>query len=225
MGTWFILLISVSSCSNGNRLPQPVHEVNKPRDSAIRDGRTITMAPVGVTIELPQRWIDWTEHFHNNIHLTSIELEEVKNATTEWDKEYSQVINAIFAYEACVCHAGGEGWGENATSFADVQMRFYILDLSLDKVADEIASHGPRKALEVSSRVCIVRQSFDGWQRQSISFPLSFLDYGGTANIDAFRREVNGKAVVVVFMYSDQERENAVKEVESIVRSFKRRPK
>jgi len=77
---------------------------------ATREGQKIILHPSGVTLNVPQQWLEWDERFHNNFHLTRDELEKVHNGEGQWDTEYAKVVNAALPFTDCAAHVGGEGW-------------------------------------------------------------------------------------------------------------------
>jgi hypothetical protein len=60
----------------------------------------------------------------------------------DWDPEYAIVVNAVLPFERCALHAGGEGWGREGVSYADLQMRVYVLDEVLEKVEAKVGAVG-----------------------------------------------------------------------------------
>lgn len=110
---------------------------------ATRTKDLIEIAPLGVSFRIPQRWLDWSRGFHNNLHLTEEELAAVKTGDeADWDPEYATVVNAVLPFERCAIHAGAEGWGRQGVAYSDLQMRVYILDEVPEKVEAKVISKG-----------------------------------------------------------------------------------
>jgi hypothetical protein len=186
--------------------------------AALREG-SIEFGPPKVAVTFPKRWLEWQAEFHNNIHLSPEELAAVRGGEGEWDKEYAEIVNALVPFGDCVAHAGGEGWGREAASYHDVQMRVYLLALCPKEVIGQIAKDGPRLAARFSKKVSLARSTFDEWQRATLRYDLWYSDYGGTANVDVFARAIGSQTVVLVFMYADS-LQNPRREVAQIVKSF-----
>jgi hypothetical protein len=89
---------------------------------ATLDGRTVALHPSGTTFEIPASFLKWHKQFKNNLHLSRAELQKVERGAGDWDTEYAKVINAVLPFDKCAVHIGGEGWGRDAVSFADLQM-------------------------------------------------------------------------------------------------------
>ena len=83
----------------------------------------IRLNPSGATFKIPESWLKWHAGFKNNLHLTRAELDKVKTAEGNWDKEYAHIANELLPFSQCVAHVGGEGWGRDAVSYADLQLR------------------------------------------------------------------------------------------------------
>jgi hypothetical protein len=204
-----LMALSLSGC---HRSSQPIAV----EPYSTRDGPTITLHPSGVAFRVPQQWLEWNDQFHNNFHLSRNALQKVKNASGEWDTEYAEVVNSALPFEDCAAHVGGEGWGAESGSFADVQMRAYLTALSEREVISRI--HGP--ALSTARRVAYIspsskslgelapsldmkEESEGGWQRIVIQYPLWYGDYGGTARIRFYITSMRRNTLVLVFMGGD----------------------
>jgi hypothetical protein len=204
-----------------------VHDVRAEADEpaqarAVLRGRTIEI-PRRASFEIPQEWLDWQAEFHNAIHLSPDELAKVRVADSEWDTEYAEILNALLPFSSCVAHAGGEGWGKNAVSYGDVQMRVYIVDVSPKQIMRRMAKVGPAQAFRYSKKVSLSRSRFKKWQRVTLSYDLWYSDYGGTANVDVFSRVFGNQTFVLAFMYADS-LQKPRGEVAQIVKSFTWKP-
>jgi hypothetical protein len=186
-------------------------------------GDAIELKPARASFHIPREWVDWHTKYHDNLHLSPTDLAEARVADGEWDKEYAEVVNALLPFNNCVAHVGGEGWGKNGYSFGDVQMRAYVVDLSPKRISQCILKSGPSNALRFSKKASIRCATFDDWQRVTLSYPLWYSDYGGTANIDVFSRAIGGQTAVLVFMYAEPTAEMR-HEVTTIVKSFRWKP-
>jgi hypothetical protein len=110
---------------------------------ATRKNDLVEIVPLGLSFPIPQPWLGWNNRFHNNLHLTEEELAAVKTGEmADWDPEYAIVVNAVLPFERCALHAGGEGWGREGVSYADLQMRVYVLDEVPEKVEAKVAAVG-----------------------------------------------------------------------------------
>ena len=194
-------------------------DTSNQKPAASLEGRTVTISPYGATFEVPQTWVNWHSRFKNNIHLSREELDAVRTADGEWDTEYAQVVNAMLPFDACILHAGGSGWGREGTSYVDVQMRVYLVGMTPDQVVERVVTAGDKEASKIAKTTVQRRADFDGWQRATLSYPLKYEDYGGTAGIDVFAKSLDNRTAVLVFMYL-ADSEPGQKEVEGIVQSF-----
>lgn len=183
-------------------------------------GASFKLEPTGASFDIPRQWLDWNAEFHNGIHLSRAQLDGVRVGDGEWDKEYAEIVNLVLPFGACLVHAGDDGWGKNAVSFADVQMRAYVVEPDPKKVTQRFQKYGPSGALRFSKKVSIVCGSFEEWQRVTLSYPLWYKDYGGTANIDVFSRAIGRQTAVLVFMYAEPTPKMR-REVTTIVKSFR----
>ncbi|MBI3838647.1 MAG: hypothetical protein HY288_12035 [Planctomycetia bacterium] len=213
------LLCRSTECNHTSRL----EAAEPPKTRAVIRGHIIEVIPFGAILQIPQDWLDWQAEFHNNIHLTAPELAKVQTADTEWDKEYSQIVNAVLPFRSCIIHGGDEGWGRDAVSYGDVQMRAYILECGPQQIAQRMADEGRCQALRFSKKVSVARSGFENWQRVTVSYDLWYGDYGGTANVDLFARQFGKQTAALVFMYSDSARD-APGELSQILKSFKWTP-
>ncbi len=110
---------------------------------ATRKNDLVEIAPLGLSFPIPQPWLGWNNAFHNNLHFTEKQLAAIKTGEmADWDPEYAIVVNAVLPFERCALHAGSEGWGQEGVSYADLQMRVYVLDEVPEKVEAKVASAG-----------------------------------------------------------------------------------
>lgn len=187
---------------------------------AVLRGRTIELKPLGASLEIPQDWLDWQAKFQNSIHLSPAELARVRVGESEWDREYGEIVDSFLLFDGCLFHIGNDGWGRNAASYHDVQMRMYLVDWSPKEIMERAAKAGPSKAFEFSKKVTLQRSEFQDWQRVTLSYDLWFSDYGGTANVDVFSRTLAKQTAVLVFMYANSP-QDARGQISKIVKSFR----
>lgn len=181
---------------------------------AVLQENRISLPQSKVKFEVPHKWLEWQAQFGNNFHLTRWQLYRVETGGGEWDSEYAQVTNAVLPFENCAVHAGGEGWGLRAVSFADLQMRAYTGNWELMEVRQRVLDQGLPEAKTVGGDALFSSAMRGDWQRDSISYNLFYGDYGGTAHVDFYSRRIDGKTVVLVFMYESTD------EVDQILDSF-----
>lgn len=184
-------------------------------------GRAVEIPSIRARFQLPTDWIERHSEFQDNIHISTAELQKIRTAEGEWDREYSRILNKALPFESCILHAGDEAWGRSASSFHDLQMRIYIIKEKPSKVIDRFVEDGWREASRLSKKVSNSCNKRDQWQTILLRYHLWYRDYGGTANIEVFAQPVAGKneTVAMVFMYCDSQRDqNAV--AAKIVESF-----
>lgn len=185
----------------------------KDRHFSTKQGRMFQMQPSGAAFELPEGpWNDW--------HLDRASLDKAKRGKGEWYPEYAKVANAALPFDNCSVQAGTTIW--NGASFAGVTVRGYSLDTSVGETESRIASkaltvarHLPRYTVRNAS---LTKSREKQWDRLLISYDVSYGDYGGRANVDFYATEIDGKTIVLVFMYADLKDNAAV--VREILESF-----
>lgn len=208
-----LLALLLFGCKGESMPTVPLGPQRDSKLGALLSGNKLTLAPSGITISIPNDWLEWNEKFNNNFHLSSSDMRKVCHGIGEWDTEYSQIINDMFPFPRCVAHIGGEGWGADGVSFGDIQMRIYHLESNSDQVQlrietlapgaveplvdDEHSTLGPKPTIGSI-------ESIDGWKRLLIRFGRFYYDYGDTANVDVRFRSFNSETIVVVLMYADR---------------------
>lgn len=189
---------------------------------ASRNGRTIQLHPSEVRFQIPQQWLDWDAQFHNNLHLSHGQLRSVRVGYGEWDSEYGEVVNSAMPFEDCAVHVGGEGWGRSGVSFGDLQVRAYISELRTYQILSAISVRGFKTAQGIAKRqhngdnnASLSTSQNYKWQHIEISYPLWYGDYGGTARINFYVKDIGRYRLVMVFMGGDQnEKDSVLKSVE-----------
>ena len=122
----------------------------------------------------------------------------------EWDTEYASVSNAVLPFDRCCAHLGEEGWGRQAASYGDLQVRVYDLDDAPQNVERRVAAKGVADVERFAGKGPMVRQDLaPSWRRTVLSFDRDYGDYGGTANVDFRVRGFGKRTLVFVFMYSN----------------------
>jgi hypothetical protein len=200
--------------------PAPPAQTNQPR--ATLEDSTIRLMPSGASFKIPPRWVGMYRSNDGNLFIRPEELERAKIGVGEWFRQYAEVINTTFPFENCSVHAGGSHWG-NASGLA-LHMRAYTGKWSVEEVRTRVARLGIAGVLALDKRVSKVsfeRVNLDEWQVSTLTFYLSFGDYGGTARIDFYAQSSDEHTAVLVFMSIEGDTGSSHKaEIESIVNSF-----
>lgn len=166
--------------------------------SSTREVAVVTTVGPGPRFEIPAKWVTWHAEFADNLHLTRPELEAVRVGTGEWDTEYAAVLAPILDFDRCAAHVGGEGWGSDAVTFGDLQLRVYILDESLADVLTRVQSMPPDTLVKD-----ITLEDGAPWTRVTLGWNNFYEDYGGPARVDLRLRSFASATVVFAGMYSD----------------------
>jgi hypothetical protein len=184
---------------------------------ASRNDRTIQLHPSGVRFQIPKDWLDWDAQFHNNLHLTHGQLRSVRLGHGEWDSEYGEVVNSTLLFEDCAVHVGGEGWGWSGVSFGDLQVRAYISELRTHQILSAISIQGFKAAQRIAERqpngddnASLSTSTNDKWKHVEIDYPLWYGDYGGTARINFYVKDIGQYRLVMVFMGDNQNEKDAI---------------
>lgn len=181
-------------------------------------GRTIELYPSHVTFQIPQGWLEWDAQFHNNLHLTHRQLRNVRVGHGEWDSEYGSVVNAALPFDECAVHVGGEGWGWSGASFGDLQVRAYIATRPTDQILAAITTSGFTTAQRTAERqdgwaagnkASLSTSTYGKWQHVEITYPLWYGDYGGSAPINFYIRDIGQYRLALVFMGWGEQNERA----------------
>jgi len=178
---------------------------------------TVQVEPLGLSFDIPQRWVEHNDRFENNLHLGFRQLREVSAPVGEWDVEYAALIDDALSFGACAAHVGGEGWGAESVSYGDLQLRAYVFwnepravvaavratasipPAELFAATREYRPHG--HPVRYSDEFEVETGSDGEWERIAVTWDVVYGDYGGTAVVDARVRQVGKKAAVLVFMY------------------------
>jgi hypothetical protein len=176
-----------------------------PRGST-RLGTTIRALDQALRFEIPAVWARWHEHnkAHPSLHLTPAELDEVEEATGEWDHEFARVVNAILPFKRCVAHVGSDGWGGRGVSYADLQARAYVIIMTPEEIAARARTLGAAVVADLTGTAATPEEEPSGeWQRTTLTFRRFYVDYGATAIIDLRARRYDDHTVAFAFMYTD----------------------
>ncbi len=180
----------------------------------VKRGR-VYVEPLGSSFELPGGWADTAAAGRTStggtcearrvpkLYLAPARARSVLQAATgEWDREYSAVADSTLRFEDVVVHAGAEGWGAESQCFSDLQMRLYVVG----GTAQEVVRHVQDRGVATASRFFPASHSVDdrnGWTVAQLSWRAHYHDYGSTAHMDYYIREVSGRTAILLFMYAD----------------------
>jgi hypothetical protein len=161
--------------------------------------------------------VEWHSKFGNNLHLTHEHLDAVAIGGGEWDTEYASVCNSIFPFDRCATHIGDEGWGAEARSYGDLQVRVYDLLETVEAVQERIAAAGVRDVERLTGHPADVQRSTEsGWLRQQLSYDRFYYDYGGTAHVEVRLHRFGDHTIAFVFMYVSEKQD----EISTMLKSF-----
>jgi hypothetical protein len=166
--------------------------------SSTLDGMSIVPNDAGVRFDIPAEWISWNERHANNLHLSRAELEAVREGMGEWDTEYALVLATLLDFDQCSAHVGGEGWGMDAVSYGDLQVRAY----RIAEQPDELIA----QAMDVQWKIITPEITVDRtepWTGLTIAYDRSYGDYGGRANVELRMRRFGDATAVLAGMYVD----------------------
>ena len=166
----------------------------------------------------------------DNLHFTRQDLENGKSGEgNEWDVTFARLVNDILPFDNCVFHGGGEGWGLQGHSFADLQMRVFVGSWGPDAIpklvqdrvfpaAQKMSRGGSMMGLPAGAS--LEHSTKGGWRVESVIFPMWFFDYGAVAMIDFYIKKLDQSTIVLIFMYTSFPR-NQKAEMQEVVRSFR----
>jgi hypothetical protein len=192
-------------------------EVEPPHSELI--GTTLHLYPSDARVEIPAPWADQMRRQSRNLYLRRSELAKIRDVNTEWDKEYCELLNALFPFELCEAHVGSEGFGPAGVLYIDLQMRAYMAQGNANSVEESMSTYGVSEAMKLGKKVACETTAFEGWRRTKLTYTLISGDYSGEANIEVFARNYGQKLAILAFMYGTNERSEGALAPE-IVRSF-----
>lgn len=186
--------------------PPQKEPIQQAKRGSTRQGTTIKAVEHGLRFEIPTAWVRWYEEneAHPNLHLTPADLDVVKETEGEWDREFALVVNAILSFNQCVAHVGSDGWGPQGISFADLQVRAYVLTATPEEIEKRTRSQGSAVVENLTGTRAVLQQEHIGtWRRTVIEYFRMYTDYGATAIVDLRMRRLNDRTIVFAFMYTD----------------------
>jgi hypothetical protein len=223
-------LLLVASCALAIAQAPQLTDRSRERPFSIRDGQVITLIPTKATLIIPEAWVEWYEEYGNNLHLSPKQLDRIKDVKGEWDADFCYVCNNTLNFERCAAHLG------KMSSLGDLQLRVYDTALSDKSVRDSInaimeelkkpvadepfggTAKGERKRY-YDPKAAVEHRTVGEWQQSKVSFYRHYIDYGATAIVDYRYRRAGDRLFVLVFMYTDAKKQDAV--IDSILKSFK----
>jgi hypothetical protein len=172
---------------------------------AILEKTSIFLQPSGFQCAIPQKWVDWYEQSHDNLHLTAKELDRVGHGAGEWDDEFGRVCNALFPFDRGAAHVGGTAW-QHGGGYGNLQVRVYDLEGTADVIEQDIDTKG-QAAIERSLGFPVKTQRGleDGWRQRIFSFDRFYHDYGATAYADIRLKAFDDRTIAFVFMHTDRQ--------------------
>ena len=184
------------------------------QDSARVVGSSLIVEPVGLHLDLPAEWfgakdtIGWPPSCGHELRgsverrlaTSRLMLDSVRNATGEWDHEYSAVTDSILPFATLVAHLGPEPFGGTISQcFGDLQMRIYILP-DTAPLPDQTIARGLRVARSFFPSAEAESREWGRWHINRLHWDAWYYDYGAEANIEIFTTSVRGRRVALVFM-------------------------
>ena len=152
-------------------LPLSAAKKKRPTFQVTHKNGVIKITRPAITLEIPQPWVAWHNRAGNNIHLTLAQLKKVKTGgIADWDPQYALVVNTLLPFEKCAFHAGQEGWGKHSVSFADLQMRFYVLDMEVKNLDKRLAKKGQDAVRLLFTPRRLIRRRSLGLPLKTVSF-------------------------------------------------------
>ena len=167
-----------------------------------REGRAITVHPIGQVFDIPTDWVRADARGANNLHLSREDLDQFANDVErlKWDRDCELVCDAALPFSRCACHVGNQGLTDSRLD-GDLQLElrvYWVLNVAKN-LGRRIAEAAPRAV-----RVDQVRRDSTGmWERILVTFSRSRYDYSYTANVDFRMCSCDSGAIVFVFIYLD----------------------
>jgi hypothetical protein len=145
------------------------------------------------------------------LHLSREELLAIERPEAdEWDAEFARACNAALPFDRCAVHVGSEGWGNDARSYGDLQVRVYDVLGSSKDLEDQIL----RAASSVVKPSKVQREADGAWHRILIVYRRHHFDYEATASLDFRLRHLRDRDFIFVFMYTNAlENPRAIREI------------
>lgn len=183
-----------------------------PGDTARLTGSTLIVEPAGIAIDLPAEWfgakdtVEWLNCGHaitgtpeRRFATTRPMLDSLRNAPGEWDHEYSAVVDSILPFGDLVAQVGPQPFGGGC--FADLQMRVYLAPGNEPALAPRVAK-GVAVAHAFFPSASLAAKDSAQWHLDRIQWYAFYYDYGGDAIVDILSAPLNGRTLILVFMYT-----------------------
>ncbi|MDX1909688.1 MAG: hypothetical protein SF053_21805 [Bacteroidia bacterium] len=183
-------------------------------------GDTVKAIEHKIQFRIPSNWVKWYSENtdYPNLHLSPDELALIKDADGEWDTEFSIIVNEILPFDQCIAHVGSEGWGLKGISYADLQVRFFVLTGSSEDLVRAACAKGPEVITGFTRVTPVVKQEKrEGWQSVLLEYARRYQDYGAKASVDIRIRPWGIHTIAFAFMYTDHT--NHQNEIELILNS------
>lgn len=203
-----------------SKTPAQQGSISQTRQGSVRQGTTIAAVGYRLRFNIPAAWVRWYEEneTHPNLHLTPAQLDIVKETEGEWDREFALVVNAMLPFDQCIAHVGGDGWGPRGISYADLQVRVYVLTATPEEIEERAFSQGSVVVASLTGTPVVPKQEQVGaWRRIVFKYFRTYADYGATAIVDLRLRLMSHSTVAFAFMYTDHTEHDA--EIEEMLNS------
>lgn len=166
--------------------------------SSTLDGMSVVPVGPGVRVDVSADWMASYADSGNNLHLSREELELVRVGAGEWDTEYAEVLALLFDFDDCAAHVGGDGWGVESSSYADLQVRIYLVPETPEALVERVMTQAWG---EIVPEVAV--DDTQAWTQVLLGYDRTYGDYGGHANIDLRLHRFGETTAVIAGMYVD----------------------
>jgi nickel-dependent lactate racemase len=103
----------------------------------------------------------------------------------------------------------------------DIQVRAYAINEPRKQVEERVAAAGLPEARRMAGGYASAREAEEGsWKNIAITFDLHYRDYGGTAVVDCWLREVGAKTFVFVFFHTEGDGDEEMKTKHDTIREI-----
>jgi hypothetical protein len=183
--------------------------------------RTLVLHPSGISLQIPQTVSGGSQVKQFVTYLSKTALERLhRTSGDEWDGPYSLIVNTLLPFESCLAHIGTEPFGPGALSFADLQMRVYLINGPMKPILEKIVENSLQQTVRTFHDIKTTpQQTVNEWTKIAITANMFFRDYGAPATVDFYIKEFNKQTIVLVFMYSPDERKPWTPSIADIVDS------
>lgn len=197
-------------------------------DSARIVGNRVIVEPAGSSITIPAAWLDTAKHpigdclvnqpanFHAPL---SPSRREIAGARTPWHREYSAVADSVLGLGEAVAHIGRISW-QTPPCYADLQVRLYVSELSVDQIAARVRTIGVATASRFFPASARIAEGA-GTRRVRISWTATYVDYGGLVFMDYHLRPLKGRTEVLLLMYTRHSASSAADDAAAILASWR----